>query len=105
MPRALWQGAVSFGLVYMPVELRAAVRDSTLALHLLDSRDFAAVGYQHVNKRTGKPVDWKHIVKGYEYKKREFVALTAADFKHANVKASVRPGPAATAPRSADDSI
>ncbi len=55
---------------------------------MLDSRDFAAVGYQRVNKKTGKEVDWAHIVKGYEYKKGEFVALTDADFKHANVKAS-----------------
>jgi DNA end-binding protein Ku len=55
---------------------------------MLDSRDFAPVGYQHINKRTGKEVDWKHIVKGYEYKKADFVALSDADFKHANVKAS-----------------
>jgi DNA end-binding protein Ku len=55
---------------------------------MLDSRDFAPVGYHRVNKNTGKEVDWGHIVKGYEYKKGEFVALADADFKHANVKAS-----------------
>jgi DNA end-binding protein Ku len=88
MPRALWRGAISFGLVYMPVELHTASRENSLPLHMLDSRDFAAVGYQRINKRTGKEVDWKHIVKGYEYKKGDFVALTEADFKHANVKAS-----------------
>jgi DNA end-binding protein Ku len=59
-----------------------------LPLHMLDSRDFAPVGYNRVNKKTGKEVDWSHIVKGYEYKKGEFVALADADFKHANVKAS-----------------
>ena len=88
MPRALWRGAISFGLVYVPVELRTGTRENTLPLHMLDSRDFAPVGYQHINKQTGKEVDWKHIVKGYEYKKGDFVALTDADFKHANVKAS-----------------
>ncbi len=88
MPRALWNGAISFGLVYMPVELRTATRDNTLPLHMLDSRDFSPIGYQHINKKTGKEVDWQHIVKGYEYKKGDFVALTEADFKHANVKAS-----------------
>jgi DNA end-binding protein Ku len=88
MPRALWKGAVSFGLIYVPVELYTASKDNTLPLHILDSRDFAPVGYQRVNKKTGKEVDWPHIVKGYEYKKGEFVALAAADFKHANVKAS-----------------
>jgi len=88
MPRSLWKGAVSFGLIYVPVELHTASRDNPLPLHMLDSRDFAPVGYQRVNKRTGKEVDWAHIVKGYEYKKGEFVALADADFKHANVKAS-----------------
>jgi DNA end-binding protein Ku len=88
MARALWRGAISFGLIYLPVEVHAASRENPLPLHLLDSRDFSPVGYQHINKRTGKEVDWKHIVKGYEYKKSEYVVLTDADFKHANIKAS-----------------
>jgi DNA end-binding protein Ku len=88
MPRALWRGAISFGLIYVPVELHTASKENTLPLHMLDSRDFAPVGYQRVNKKTGKEVDWSHIVKGYEYKKGDYVALADADFKHANVKAS-----------------
>jgi DNA end-binding protein Ku len=88
VPRALWKGAISFGLVYLPVELHSASKENTLPLHMLDSRDFAPVGYQRVNKKTGKEVEWSHIVKGYEYKKGDFVALADADFKHANVKAS-----------------
>jgi DNA end-binding protein Ku len=88
MPRALWKGAISFGLIYVPVELHTASKENTLPLHMLDSRDFAPVGYQRVNKKTGKEVDWAHIVKGFEYKKGEFVALADSDFKHANVKAS-----------------
>jgi len=79
---------VSFGLIYVPVDLHTASKENTLPLHMLDSRDSAPVGYQRVNKRTGKEVDWAHIVKGYEYKKGDFVALADADFKHANVKAS-----------------
>lgn len=88
MARALWRGAISFGLIYVPIEVHTASRESTLPLHMLDSRDFSPVGYQHISKRTGKEVDWKHIVKGYEYKKGDYVVLTDADFKHANVKAS-----------------
>jgi DNA end-binding protein Ku len=88
MARALWKGAISFGLIYVPVELHTASQDNTLPLHMLDSRDFAPVGYQRVNKKTGKAVDWAHVVKGYEYKKGQFVALADADFKHANVRAS-----------------
>jgi DNA end-binding protein Ku len=86
--RALWRGAISFGLIYVPVEMYAAARDGTLHLHLLDSRDFAPVGYERVNKKTGKVVEWSDIVKGYEYQKGRYVALSDADFKHANVKAS-----------------
>jgi DNA end-binding protein Ku len=88
MARALWRGAISFGLIYVPVEVHTASRENTLPLHMLDSRDFSPVGYQRISKRTGKEVDWKHIVKGYEYKKGDYVVLTDADFKHANVKAS-----------------
>jgi DNA end-binding protein Ku len=88
MPRALWKGAISFGLVYIPVELHTAAKDNTLPLHMLDSRDFAPVGYHRINKESGKEVDWAHIVKGYEFSKGQFVALSDADFRHANVKAT-----------------
>jgi DNA end-binding protein Ku len=88
MQRSIWRGAISFGLIYVPVELYGASKDGSLSLHLLDSRDFAPVGYQRINKTTGKEVDWAHIVKGYEYEKGRYVALSDADFKHANVKAS-----------------
>ncbi len=86
--RALWKGAVSFGLVYIPVHMHSAARDSALDLDLLDSRDFSPVGYQRYNKRTGKVVDWEKIVKGYEYRKGEYVALNDEDFRQANVEAS-----------------
>jgi len=87
-PRAIWRGAVSFGLVYIPVHLHTAARDSALDLDLLDSRDFAPVGYQRYNKRTGKVVDWDRIVKGYQYSKGKYVALTDEDLRQANVAAS-----------------
>jgi DNA end-binding protein Ku len=88
MPRSVWHGAISFGLIYVPVDMYSAAKDGALSLHLLDSRDFAPVGYHRINKSTGQEVDWAHIIKGYEYKKGEYVALSDADFKHANVKAS-----------------
>jgi DNA end-binding protein Ku len=86
--RAIWKGAVSFGLVYIPVELHSASRSGTIDLDLLDRRDFEPVGYQRVNKATGKVVEWRDIVKGYQYKKGEYVALSDEDFRQANVKAS-----------------
>jgi DNA end-binding protein Ku len=84
----MWKGAVSFGLVYIPVEMYSAASGGSLDLNLLDKRDFAPVGYQRINKRTGKTVEWTNIVKGYEYKKGEYVALSEEDFRQANVKAS-----------------
>jgi len=86
--RAIWKGAVSFGLVYIPIELHSAARSGTIDLDLLDRRDFEPVGYQRVNKATGKVVEWRDIVNGYQYRKGEYVALSDEDFRQANVKAS-----------------
>src|ERR1700722_8428517 len=86
--RPVWRGAISFGLIYVPVEMYSASREHALNLHFLDSRDFSPVGYERINKSTGKSVDWQHIVKGYEFKKGQYVAVSDADFKHANVEAT-----------------
>lgn len=88
MPRAIWTGAISFGLVYIPVQLHSASHTSSLDLDLLDKNDFSPVGYQRINKRTGKVVEWNAIVKGYQYEKGKYVALSDEDFRQANVKAT-----------------
>lgn len=88
MARAFWKGAISFGLVYIPVELYSATHSATIDLDFLDKRDFSPVGYQRYNKRTGKLVEWKDIVRGYQYKKGQYVALSDEDFRQANTKAS-----------------
>jgi DNA end-binding protein Ku len=88
MPRSIWTGAISFGLVYIPVQLHSASHTSSLDLDLLDRRDFSPVGYQRINKRTGKVVEWADIVKGYQYEKGKYVALSEEDFRQANVKAT-----------------
>jgi DNA end-binding protein Ku len=88
MARAFWKGAISFGLVYIPVELYSASHGATIDLDYLDRRDFSPVGYQRYNKRTGKLVEWKDIVRGYQYKKGQYVALSDEDFRQANTKAS-----------------
>ncbi len=88
MPRIIWKGAISFGLVNIPVVLKAAARDNALDFDWLDERDMAPVGYQRINKKTGKPVDKDHIVKGYQYEKGEYVLLSPEDFRQANVEAT-----------------
>jgi DNA end-binding protein Ku len=88
MARAFWKGAISFGLVYIPVDLYSATRGATIDLDFLDKRDFSPVGYQRINKRTGKIVEWKDIIRGYQYQKGRYVALSDEDFRQANTKAS-----------------
>jgi len=88
MSRPLWQGAISFGLVHVPVALHSAAQRDSLNLDMLDKRDMQPVGYQRINKKTGKPVDWDQIVKGYPYEKGHYVVLTDADFRAANVEAT-----------------
>lgn len=88
MARALWKGAISFGLVHIPVELISASLDHELDLSMLDRRDFAPIGYKRYNKQTGKEVEWDDIVKGYEYKTDEYVVLSDEDLRQANVKAT-----------------
>jgi DNA end-binding protein Ku len=88
MARAFWKGAISFGLVYIPVDLYSVTRGGTIDLDFLDRRDFSPIGYQRFNKRTGKPVEWKNIVRGYQYQKGKYVALSDEDFRQANAKAA-----------------
>jgi DNA end-binding protein Ku len=88
MARALWKGAITFGLVHIPVELYPAEERKEFKFSMLDKRDFSPVGYKRYSKKTGKEVDWKDVVKGYEYEKDQYVVLSDEDFKRANVKAT-----------------
>lgn len=88
MPRTIWKGAIAFSLVNIPVALYPASGADELKLHLLDRRDFAPVGNQRINKRTGKPVAAEDIVKGYEYEEDQYVVVGDEDFRQANVKAT-----------------
>jgi DNA end-binding protein Ku len=86
--RAIWKGSIDFGLVNIPVRLYSAENSNRLSFDLLDKRDFSRIRYRRVNETTGKEVAWDDIIKGYEYKKGEYVALSDADFARANVEAT-----------------
>ena len=89
MARGLWKGAISFGLVNVPVELHSAKRRSAeLDMTMLDKRDLAPVGYKRVNKATGKEVPWGEVVKGYEYRDDKYVVMSDEDFRRANPEAA-----------------
>jgi len=86
--RAIWKGSIDFGLVNIPVRLYSAESSGRVNFDLLDKRDFSRVRYRRVNETTGREVAWDEVVKGYEYDKDEYVALTDDDFTQANVEAT-----------------
>ena len=88
MGRSLWKGAISFGLVHIPVEMYPAVREKSLDLTMLDRRDFSPVGFKRYNKNNDQEVTWDNIVKGYEYSDGEYVVLSEEDLRRANVEAT-----------------
>jgi len=88
MARAIWSGTVGFGLVQIPVALHTAEDSAELEMTMLDKRNFSPVGYERVNKKTGKAVEWENIVKGYDNGNGKFVVLTEEDFEQANVEAT-----------------
>lgn len=88
MARSMWKGAISFGLVHIPVEMYPAVQNKTLDLTMLDRRDFSPVGFKRYNKTNEKEVSWDDIVKGYEYASGEYVVLSEEDLRRANPEAT-----------------
>ena len=88
MARALWKGAIAFGLVNIPVELHTAVRDNRPRFRMLHADDKSPIKFERVCAREGKPVAWDDLVKGYEYEKGRFVVLTKEDFQAAALEKS-----------------
>src|SRR3954467_15856419 len=83
--RALWTGAISFGLVNVPVRIFSAVHEHKLQFHLVHEKDDGPIGYEKVCKLEDKPVGNDEIVKAYEDKKGELIHLTDEDFEAVQV--------------------
>jgi DNA end-binding protein Ku len=79
MPKSIWSGAISFGLVSVPVRMFSATESKELRFHFLDRRDMSPIGYDKVSKETGKHVDAEEIVRGFEVEKGRFVELADED--------------------------
>lgn len=88
MPRSIWRGTISFGLVTIPVSLMPAVKPREIAFHLLDARDMSPIRNKRVNETTGREVEWEHIAKGFEVSKGRFVTVSDDDLRAANVEAT-----------------
>src|SRR5215216_3861322 len=86
MPRALWTGSISFGLVNVPVRLYSAISEHKLHFHFVHEKDDSPIGYQKICKLEEKPVPDKEIVKAFEHRKGEYVYMTDEDFQAARVE-------------------
>lgn len=83
--KAIWKGAITFGLISIPVRLFSAVEEKSLRFHLLHDEDGGRIRYQRVCSKCGKEVTWEDIVKGYEYSKDHYVTFTEDELKALDV--------------------
>jgi DNA end-binding protein Ku len=86
VPRAIWTGAISFGLVNVPVRIYSAIEEHKLHFHFIHEKDESPIGYQKICKLEDKPVPDKEIVKAFEFEKGEYVYMTEEDFDAARVE-------------------
>jgi DNA end-binding protein Ku len=88
MPRAMWKGAISFGLVTIPVSVYPATEEKTLRFNQLHDEDGGRIRMKRTCSIEGEEVGYEHIVKGYEYEKDRYVILTDEDFEAIPVESS-----------------
>jgi DNA end-binding protein Ku len=81
--RSLWKGAITFGLVHIPIGLYSATEESDVNFDWLDRRTLDPVGYKRINKRTGKEIDKEDVIKGVEYGKGNYVVLSPEEIAQA----------------------
>jgi DNA end-binding protein Ku len=84
--RSIWSGAISFGLIHIPVKLYTAVQERTLDLDMLRRRDLCPIHYARVCRDSGEEVPYDQIVKGYQYQKGDYIVLEDDDLRRANVR-------------------
>jgi DNA end-binding protein Ku len=86
MPRSIWTGSISFGLVSVPVKMFTATESKELRFHFLDRRDMSPIGYDKVSKDSGEHVDPAEIVRGFEVDKGRFVELSDEDIDRLDIE-------------------
>jgi DNA end-binding protein Ku len=86
MPRSLWSGSITFGLVNAPVRIYSAIAEHKLHFNYLHVKDDSPIGYEKVCKKEGKPVPDDEIVKAFEYAKGKYVYMEDEDFEAARVR-------------------
>src|SRR4051812_853891 len=83
--RPIWTGAISFGLVNIPVRIFSAVQESSLDLDMLDARDHSNIRFKRVNESSVKEVPYENIVRAYDYNGK-YVVLDKEDFENADAE-------------------
>ena len=86
--RVLWKGAITFGLVHIPIALYSATTETGLDFDWLDKRSMDPVGYKRINKKTGKEIDKENIVKGIEYEDGQYIVLNQEEISAAYPKST-----------------
>jgi DNA end-binding protein Ku len=86
MPRSIWSGSISFGLVNVPVRLYSAMQEHKLRFNFVHAKDSSPIGYQKICKKENKPVPDNEIVKAFEFTKGEYVFMDEEDFAAAKVE-------------------
>jgi DNA end-binding protein Ku len=81
MARAIWSGAISFGLVNIPVKLYSAVSRKTVRFHQIDAESGQRIRQQRVNPENGEEVPYEQIVKGYEISPDKYVTITPEELE------------------------
>ena len=88
MPRAMWKGAISFGLVSIPIQVFPATEEKSLRFNQLHDEDHGRIKYQRICAKCGKEVSFEHIVKGYEFEKDQYVVMEDEDFDAVKVEST-----------------
>ncbi len=86
--RPIWKGAISFGLVNIPITLYPATKQEELRFHFLRKGDLSPINNKRVAEADGKEVAWEDIVRGYQYEKGKFIVLNDDDFSRVDVEAT-----------------
>lgn len=86
--RPNWKGAISFGLVSIPITLYPATKQEELRFHFLRNDDLSPINNKRVAEADGKEVAWENIVRGYQYEKGKFVVLNDDNFSRVDVEAT-----------------
>ncbi|KTD53269.1 putative DNA repair protein YkoV [Legionella santicrucis] len=81
MPKSIWKGEISFGLVAIPVSLYSTEEKNEINFHLLDKKTKSRIRYQRISEKTGNEVSWDNIVKGFEYEKDRYIIVDEEKFE------------------------